>query len=250
VIARAAGELRARVGRRQGPATPLEAGTMATFRVLGDVAHDLGGPITGVVAAIDAMLEPGGPPSDGAEMLLEARAEALRLVELIRRRRESADVLRSGGGATSVDVRETLAAAVAALQTELRRAAIEVRSVPAAPHLSARVDPLRVRAIVTALLLNAIEASRRRSASIELRSSLSSLPGAAKILRIEVEDGGRGMSAEDVVRAGDLFHSLRRTGSGMGLASARHALAGMRGVLALESAPDGGTIAVVVAPVE
>jgi signal transduction histidine kinase len=242
VISRERGSDRAQVGVRREDVSPLEAAVTGAFRALGEAAHDLGGPITGIVGAIDAMLED-GPVPEGKELLAEARSEALRLVELVRRRREGVDP--RAAGAAGIEVVSLVRSVFAALDVERARADVELR-LAGPPAVAMRVDGGIVRACTTALVLNAIEASRRRAKAIDVRIAVASAP--RRSLRIEVEDAGRGIAADEVPLAGELFRSSRRTGSGTGLAAVRHAMAIAGGALAIDSEQGLGTIATLAIP--
>jgi signal transduction histidine kinase len=227
------------LGLRTLAVDPTEAAAIASFRTLGDLSHDLGGPVTGVVAAIDAMLDP-EPPPDGHELLMEAREEMMRMVELVRRRREGVDTRVSTRG--TVDVRSIIDVTLTALKGELTRANIETRN-ELRPVVGS-FDSALIRSCITALVLNAIETSRRRAGYIVVRAKSD-----GGWMELQVEDAGRGMSRDDVAAAGTLFHSTRRTGAGTGLASVRHAMAVLDGFLTLDTEANVGTIATLNIPI-
>jgi signal transduction histidine kinase len=56
-----------------------------------------------------------------------------------------------------------------------------------------------------------------------------------------VQDAGKGISAGELARLGQPFCSTKATGSGLGLALARSAVAAHGGLLRVESRPGGGT---------
>ena len=60
-------------------------------------------------------------------------------------------------------------------------------------------------------------------------------------VRFVVRDNGRGMSAQDLARAGTLFWSTRPEGTGLGLAQCRRIVEGAGGKLAIDSKPGAGT---------
>jgi len=86
---------------------------------------------------------------------------------------------------------------------------------------------------------------------IIIRARLAEVEGPAKFLRLTVEDAGRGVEPGIRDQMFEPFVSSKKTvGVGMGLTVARHALRSLGGEVTLEDRPGGGTIAVLLHPVE
>lgn len=224
-----------RLAERQPTTIDLSIACAAAHAAIGDVAHDLGGPITSMVAALDSLLEGLSELGDNEELIMDARSEAMRVVELIRRRREALDPRHGEAVATHLRVMGTQI--IDALAPEAARAGARI-------HLDARnaddpilVDVNPIRAATIALLMNAIDASRRRAKEIVLHVGVDDLG----IARIDVDDGGRGMTSDEIRRAADLFVSSRRTGAGLGLVSVRSICERIGGAFALDSEQNVGT---------
>jgi signal transduction histidine kinase len=93
------------------------------------------------------------------------------------------------------------------------------------------------------LLLNAAQAIDAGDRVVRVRATAD-----ATHARIEIEDTGRGMSAERLATAFEPFVTTRTEGTGLGLAIARRIAAAHGGELSLDSAPARGTTATVTIP--
>lgn len=114
-------------------------------------------------------------------------------------------------GALLADVRELLAAELAAEQVE---AAVEVA--PGTGTLTA--DREKLRQLLLNLVRNAVQALEGAPPPRRLRLLASEVAGES---RLEVEDSGPGVADEDRERIFELFYSGRKGGTGLGLAIAR-----------------------------
>ncbi len=104
------------------------------------------------------------------------------------------------------------------------------------------------------VLLNAWESYGDQPAAerlITIRVRWVEPEGPAKVLRLTVEDAGHGIDPNIRDQMFEPFVSTKRTvGVGMGLTVARHALRSLGGEVTLEDRPGGGTIAVLLHPME
>ena len=207
---------------------------------LGDVArglaHALRNPIHAIGLSLDELAE--GSAGDGAPEIAEsARRQIRRLDESIR----SFLALASGGtgAAETLDAGAVVEDVVlTALQDARGRVRVEVEK-PAEP-CALRGIPAEVRAVVQALVVNAVEASPD-GATVRVRVA----PGAERGCAVTVEDDGPGFASEVRARLFQPHVTTKATGSGMGLflaqriASTRYA-----GSVALEDRAPRGTRAV------
>jgi signal transduction histidine kinase len=108
------------------------------------------------------------------------------------------------------------------------------------PHITLRVDPRQVGAILDAVLTNAIEAMAGTSARLVINSTA---PTSDDTVVLSVRDNGKGMPPEVLEHALDPFFSYRAAGRGRGLGLSRAArLAEINGGrLWLESTEGRGT---------
>jgi signal transduction histidine kinase len=238
VLLRGADGAALRAGLRPRIEDPLASATTSAMRAFDEAAHDFGGPLTSLIASLDQVLDedPGASVSAAArEGLEDARRSLFKLVDGVRRRREALDVFAVPGDR---DGDQDVVADVAhALRDESRRLQVEV-VVHGSERLAFAVGGGVLHACVMGLALNGLEVARVRRGPLSLRVVRDLEPGWA---RIEVEDGGAGMDAEALARAGDVGHTTRRTGVGLGLSALRWAMRPVGGALCLDSTPGQGT---------
>jgi signal transduction histidine kinase len=109
-------------------------------------------------------------------------------------------------------------------------------------------DANDIERMLTNLLSNAIKYNHE-GGRVWIR-----LGGTSSALRLEVEDTGFGMTADEVKRAGEEFFRVKKektrtiTGTGLGLALVRRIVRSYHGTLEIESQPDKGSIFRVVLP--
>ncbi len=108
------------------------------------------------------------------------------------------------------------------------------------PSVAAQADEQQLRAVLDAVMANAVEAMKPESARLQINS-----PSRAsdETVRIVIEDNGCGMTPDVLEHAVDPFYSYRPAGRGRGLGLSRaHRLAEANGgKLWLESTPGVGT---------
>jgi signal transduction histidine kinase len=99
-------------------------------------------------------------------------------------------------------------------------------------------DPVVLRRILDNLLRNALESLTNGTGEVVLEALRSPAGGG---VRIVVADTGRGMSADELARAFDDFHTTKAGGTGLGLSVVRRLTADLQADLKVESAPGRGT---------
>lgn len=182
----------------------------------GQLAHDLSSPATGVLAALETVLEYEPVPESSRSLLEEARRGMLQLTRLL-----DADDGLLTAGANAVDgpldrlVGEAVQRVAGTLDADGSRLTVTVE----APSSVVRVDASRLSGAIWTLLRNAWSSRRgsRASARVEARSLE---PGIA----VAVIDQGRGITDEALVRAGELGFTTRPSGVGLGLFTLRFSL--------------------------
>lgn len=114
-------------------------------------------------------------------------------------------------------------------------------------NLTVYADPTQLRAILDALVANAIEACERETLRLQINSRSSATD---ETVRIVIEDNGVGMTRDVLEHAIDPFYSNRPAGRGRGLGlSQAHRLADINGGrLWLESIPNVSTTVTVEMP--
>jgi signal transduction histidine kinase len=103
-------------------------------------------------------------------------------------------------------------------------------------------DAERLRGVLVSLLGNAREAVRAagRAAGVDV-IEIGGRRVASCRLRLWVEDRGAGVAASDLLHVFEPFFTTRRTGTGLGLASARKVVEALGGTIRMESREGEGT---------
>jgi signal transduction histidine kinase len=114
--------------------------------------------------------------------------------------------------------------------------------------VEAPVDPYRLSQVINNLLANALRAvSSNDRIAVTVRSGAA---GAGPKAVITVEDGGRGIPADQVDAVFDRFHKgVDSTGSGLGLTISRDLVEAHGGTISISSQLGGGTAVTVELPV-
>ena len=153
-------------------------------------------------------------------------------------------VARSGQVArTPVNLLIPLDAALHASEPEMQAAGARVQVATGDAPLVVLGDSAALEQLFLNLLLNAAQAFDAPGGIVRVRAGSD-----AKLARIEVQDLGRGMTAEALATAFEPFVTTRAQGTGLGLAIARRIAVAHGGELSLESTAGAGTTATVTIP--
>lgn len=218
------------------------AGTKATF--LNTISHEFRTPLTAVQGFADMLLEEVSGPVNEAQrhQLGRIRAASDHLLGLIEEilTYASQQTGRSELGLKPVDL-GTLVREAAALMEPLAvtKGLRFVVDVPEAPF-PFRTDPGKLRQIVLNLAANAVKFTVAGDVRVELAAE-------ADGARIRVRDTGMGIASEDAERVFAPFAQVdesnqRAGGMGLGLAVTRQLAGLLGGEVALQAAPDGGSV--------
>jgi signal transduction histidine kinase len=135
------------------------------------------------------------------------------------------------------------------LRPELQKRSVEL-TVETTPALVVRADPQQLRQVLINLIQNAAE-SLDRPGTIFLRArggSSSSWPPEGRVVTIDVQDNGPGMSADIERRLFDPFFSTKEGGTGLGLPIAARIVEKHGGFLHYLTRPGQGTTFSIVLP--
>lgn len=182
----------------------------------GQLAHDLSSPATGVLAALETVLEYEPVPDSSRSLLVEAHRGMLQLTRML-----DADDGLLTAEVNAVDgpleklVRDAVARISSTLDPDGARLTVHVT----APSDVVRVDRSRLSGVLWTLLRNAW--SLRRGARAEAEVVAGLIDGG---IRVAVTDRGRGLEAEALERAGELGFTTRPSGIGLGLFTLRFSL--------------------------
>ncbi|MGH7538943.1 MAG: sensor histidine kinase, partial [Gemmatimonadales bacterium] len=118
-----------------------------------------------------------------------------------------------------------------------------------AEHVPAvRMDPLGLRRILENLLNNAVESLGTEPGVVTVSTSRVVAAGQPALVRMVVEDTGKGMSESELEHAFQDFYSTKPGGTGLGLSIVRRLVTDVGGRLRVETSPGAGSRFVVDLP--
>ena len=240
--------------RRQLRAQLLVSDRMASLGTLAaGIAHEINNPLAYVLGNLEAMAEMIARTDQRAEQRVDQIAAAIGdATDGAQRVRK---IVQGLGAFTrseqekrvSLDVPEILRAAIRLTANEVRHRAqlvCEFGPTPAVVGDDGRLTQVFINLIVNAA--HAIPEGRSDNNRITLRTGRDELGRAV----VEIIDTGRGMPPEVQARAFDPFYTTKDVGggTGLGLSICHGIISGLGGQIAIESAPDRGTVVRVVLP--
>jgi PAS domain S-box-containing protein len=222
-----------------------EAATVAKSRFLAAMSHEIRTPLGGVLGLLGLMLGEPLPPQQrerAAIALDSARSLLAILNDVLDFSRLEAEQIRVSE--ESVDIRALLRDVVALMGAGAAEKGLALAA-SVDPGVPERIvtDPVRLRQVLTNLISNATKFTER--GEIRLRVGWDAEAGGT--LRVEVEDTGIGIDAEQRERIFEHFvqadSSLARRagGAGLGLAISRQLVELMGGAIAVRSCPGMGS---------
>ena len=203
------------------------------------IAHDIRTPLTSISLNVQILRRKLQLSDDDREHLDIALEELARLDRSIAEILDFAKPVRLT--AEPVDVGELIETAARGLQPVLSEKGVELRCEPAA--LTVQGDAMRLRQVLTNLVDNAAEASRP-GARVTVRASV----GDGSRVAIEVEDHGRGIGADELLRIFEPFFTTRPDGTGLGLAICHKVVRAHGGDIKVRSTPGQGSTFTVLLP--
>jgi signal transduction histidine kinase/ActR/RegA family two-component response regulator len=214
-----------------------EAANVAKSNFLAAMSHEIRTPLAGVLGMLDLMLEDPlpEPQADRARTAYASAECLLRLLsDVLDYSRLEVDALELAPAPT--DPRALAAGVCDLMMPNAREKALTLScDVEADVPERVRVDPLRLRQVLTNLVANAIV--HTRAGGIEVRVARAG----GCLLAIEVTDTGAGIAAADHARIFERFQQADSSstrsagGSGLGLAIARELVTLMGGEIGVES---------------
>ncbi|MGH7614540.1 MAG: sensor histidine kinase, partial [Gemmatimonadales bacterium] len=112
----------------------------------------------------------------------------------------------------------------------------------------ARIDPLALRRILQNLVSNAVESLASEPGLVTVSTAPAAEEGQPPIVRVVVEDTGKGMTEVELERAFQDFYSSKPGGTGLGLSIVRRLVADASGRLRVETSPGAGSRFIVELP--
>lgn len=225
-----------------------EAASKIKSEFLANMSHELRTPLNGIIGFINLLLKT-QLNARQYDYLLTIQKSSNNLLSIIN---DVLDFSKIEAGKLSLDIepmdiRECIEDALTLLAPSAHEKSIEI--IPFfysdVPNLILG-DPLRVKQVITNLVSNSIKFTEHGSVIVRLMLE-KELPNNKIILRISVEDTGRGLTEE---QQKELFHSFNQIdpkitkkfgGTGLGLVICKNLIEQMNGQIDIESTPMKGS---------
>ncbi|MCU0646732.1 MAG: ATP-binding protein [Gemmatimonadaceae bacterium] len=205
------------------------AGTIAA-----GLAHDIGAPLN-VISARAEMLLRRTDLDDAARRHLSSIVEqANRITKAVRTLLD--DARRANRRTQVVAIEQVVDAALETVELPRQRAGVLIECVRQ-PLPAVIGDPDQLRQVLVNLLLNGIEALEQTVPPRRLELSFATSPG--DVVRVIVQDSGRGIDPAIAARLFSPFTTTKPSGTGLGLVVSRRIAEEHGGALVLDARPDG-----------
>jgi signal transduction histidine kinase len=242
LVARAlAGQVAIALDRRRVLGELEEARRLAALgQFAAAIAHDIRTPLQSVTMNVQILRRKAQLPADDMEYFDIALEELARLERSVAEILDYAKPVRIA--AAAIDVRDLVDDAARSLAPVVEGKGLQLATDHEVALPPVIVDPQRLRQVLTNLVDNAASASAP-GAAVTLRTRRD-----ADRVVIDVEDRGRGIPADDLVRIFEPFYTTRPDGVGLGLAICQKLVRAHGGELRVRSAPGQGSTFSVVLP--
>jgi two-component system, NtrC family, nitrogen regulation sensor histidine kinase NtrY len=111
-----------------------------------------------------------------------------------------------------------------------------------APHLPRVIgDRVAFRRILENLMANAVDSLQSKPGRITVATAVVETPGESPVVRMTVDDTGRGMSNEEAGQIFNDFYTTKDGGTGLGLSIVRRLVIDLNATIRVDSAPKKGT---------
>jgi len=205
-------------------------------RLAAGVAHEINNPLTGVLSYASLLrkrMEHDVPACEDLDVIVR---ETVRCRGIIR---ELLDFARPAAPARKpMDLNEVVRRSVSVVMTQLSLNQVNLSLDLAADLPQVQADPNQIQQVIVNLLLNAADAIGAEGGQIRAVTR----PVGTSAIEFQLEDSGRGISAEDLPRIFEPFFTTKGNhGTGLGLAVSWGIVEAHGGSLEVQSQPGQGT---------
>ena len=225
--------------------TAARSATLAKSRFLASVSHELRTPLNGIIGFSELLYDGklGAIPENQVDVLGDILSSARHLLQLIN---DVLDLSKVEAGRMEFHPEPCLIEALAMEVRDVIRPLADKKGLQLvseiAPSLTANIDPGRFKQVLYNYLSNAVKFTGE-GGKVTLRIA----PQGEKMFRVEVEDTGIGIDADEVPRLFQEFAQLPNSrqaeqGTGLGLALTRRIVEAQGGTVAVQSELGQGSV--------
>lgn len=211
------------------------------------MAHEIKNPLTALKTFTQLLPKRYGDPEFRSDFALLGGNEILRIERIVN------DLLAFARPAPlvieQVNVHDVIATAVRLVTPQAAKLNIEVRTSLCARPGFVAADRDRLQQVLLNLILNALQASEAGGWVELLTESEEGSPSREPSIRLDVRDGGRGISREMLPHIFDPFFTTKSEGTGLGLSVSYNIIAEHKGRLEVASESGEGTCFSIYLPV-
>jgi len=192
----------------------VEAERLATLgRVAGEVAHRIKAPLTTIRVNAEVLSHKFAKTPQAKAQLAEIEEEVEHCKEILKSLLDLGRIEETDFAA--LDLRGPLKLALEAVQTQAKAAGLRLTTLGLEKPLRVRGDHSLLQEAIAAVLQNAVEAGHR-GGHVRLRAERLR----PRLIRVTIEDDGKGIADADIDRLFQPFFTTKRQGSGLGLSAA------------------------------
>ncbi|MFY9221232.1 MAG: ATP-binding protein [Blastocatellia bacterium] len=201
------------------------------------LAHEIRNPLAGIQGAMDILLARDNISEFDREVLSNARKEVSRIDLSIRNLLERSRL--TAMKIVPASITETTSQAVLLAKEQIAAKMngnkINLSYIVPSDQMIIPIDTRKIEAAILNLILNALEAIDQKTGEITVRLYKNKSQKSSPEVIIEVEDNGRGISAENLNKIFNPFFSTKSNGTGLGLAAVRRILRAHNGRVEVKS---------------
>ena len=217
-----------------------------TGRIAANIAHEIRNPLTNVAMSVEQLKETTKPDDPRAKDVDIIKRNIERANYLITELLNCARPPKLNLQLTDANklLKKVLKNTLESAKTKIRLEKIQVNKKFTSSSSIVRMDREQMGRALSNLIINAIEALPKRGGKLDITTGRDE-----DFFVVRIQDTGRGIPEEDIIRIYDPFFSTKPGGVGLGLTLCYGVIVGHGGTIEVESKPKKGSIFTVSLPV-
>ena len=248
-LATAFNEMTAKLGRARELEWQLHQAEKGAVvgRLAAAIAHEIRNPLNYINLTLDHLRSSFAPADDQKKATFIQLTNQLK-TEVARINRHITDFLKYSRPSKlelqDLDIRAEAQDALRLVEGRAEECGIETKIVQDDPIPLVVGDRESLRSVFTNLVINAVEAIDGEGGSVSITLSNAD----TNSVKVEVEDTGRGIAAQDISKVFEPYFSTKDTGTGLGLAIVKKAVDDHGGTISVASKEGSGTTFTIILP--